>query len=229
MPELRLRTSWDDQTYVLHDGRADVSYIRLPVDQSGLQVQALLAEPRAAVFPASHRLAGKDTISIADLAGEHLLQDPAAVPEWRDIAAEMRSRDRASVPAFRTVEEKLEHVAAGHGIVVLPLSTAVFYTRPGVALQPRQRHRAQPGVPGLGRHPAQPAHPGLRRRRRGLPARRQRGRTVPPVTLWAAGSRDITVNCIAWVRRRPASSATPKPLVQFSVAKLSPARCPVTR
>jgi DNA-binding transcriptional LysR family regulator len=45
----------------------------------------------------------------------------------------MRSRDRASVPAFRTVEEKLEHVAAGHGIVVLPLSTAVFYTRPGVA------------------------------------------------------------------------------------------------
>jgi DNA-binding transcriptional LysR family regulator len=59
MPELRLRTSWDDQTYVLHDGRADVSYIRLPVDQSGLQVQALLAEPRAAVFPASHRLAGK--------------------------------------------------------------------------------------------------------------------------------------------------------------------------
>ena len=29
--------------------------------------------------------------------------------------------------------EKLEHVAAGHGIVLLPLSTAVFYTRPGVA------------------------------------------------------------------------------------------------
>jgi DNA-binding transcriptional LysR family regulator len=128
-----LRTSWDDQTDVLHDGRADVSYIRLPVDQSGLRVQALLAEPRVAVFPASHRLAGKDMISIADLAGEHLLQDSAAVPEWRDIAAEMRSRRRASVPAFRTVEEKLEHVAAGHGIVVLPLSTAVFYTRPGVA------------------------------------------------------------------------------------------------
>jgi LysR substrate binding domain-containing protein len=119
-----LRTSWDDQTEVLHDGRADVSYIRLPVDQSGLQVQALLAEPR---------LAGKDTITIADLADEHLLQDPAAVPEWRDIAAEMRARRRRGVPVFRTVEEKLEHVAAGHGIVVLPLSTAVFYTRPGIA------------------------------------------------------------------------------------------------
>ena len=37
-----LRTSWDDQTAVLHDGRADVSYIRLPADQSGLQERWLL-------------------------------------------------------------------------------------------------------------------------------------------------------------------------------------------
>jgi DNA-binding transcriptional LysR family regulator len=55
------------------------------------------------------------------------------VPEWRDIATEMRTRHRPSPPVFRTVEEKLEHVAAGHGIIVLPLSTVVFYTRPGVA------------------------------------------------------------------------------------------------
>jgi DNA-binding transcriptional LysR family regulator len=129
-----LRTSWDDQTAVLFDGRADVSYIRLPADQGGLQVQALLAEPRVVVLPVGHRLAGKDTITIADLADDHLLQDPDAVPEWRDIATEMRTRHRRGAPpVFRTVEEKLEHVAAGHGIVLLPLSTAVFYTRPGIA------------------------------------------------------------------------------------------------
>ena len=135
-PELSvdvLRTNWDDQTDVLHDGRADVSYVRLPVDQSGLQIQPLLTEPRVAALPAGHRLAGKATIAIADLADEHLLQDPAAVPEWRDVAAEMRDPDRRRAPFFRTVEEKLEHVAAGRGIVLLPLSTALFYTRPGVA------------------------------------------------------------------------------------------------
>jgi hypothetical protein len=54
-------------------------------------------------------------------------------PGCRCGAAEMRTRHRRSAPVFRTVEEKLEHVAAGHGIVLLPLSTAVFYTRPGVA------------------------------------------------------------------------------------------------
>jgi DNA-binding transcriptional LysR family regulator len=127
-----LRTNWDDQTEVLHDGRADVSYVRLPVDQSGLQVRPLLTESRVAVLPARHRLAGKDTVTIADLADEHLLQDPAAVPEWRDTATEMRNRSRRPAPVFRTVEEKLEHVAAGHGIVLLPLSTAAFYTRPGI-------------------------------------------------------------------------------------------------
>ena len=175
-----LRTSWDDQTAVLHDGRADVSYIRLPVNQGGLQIQALLAEPRVAVFPSGHRLAGKDTISIADLADEHLLQDPGAVPEWRDIAAEMRTRHRRSAPVFRTVEEKLEHVAQGQGIVLLPLSTAVFYTRPGVAyshvsdIPPNQVCLAWDATR------RSRAHPGLRRHRHRSPAHRQPGRTGLP-------------------------------------------------
>lgn len=50
-----LRTNWDDQTQVIHDGRADVSYVRLPVDQRGLQIQPLLAEPRVAALPDDHR------------------------------------------------------------------------------------------------------------------------------------------------------------------------------
>ncbi|HUY50025.1 MAG TPA: LysR substrate-binding domain-containing protein [Streptosporangiaceae bacterium] len=136
-PELAvevIRTGWDDQVDVIHDGRADVSYIRLPVDQQGLQVRPLLTEPRVVVLPAGHRLANEQAIDIADLAGEHLLQDPDAVPEWRDIATELRARPRSAAgPAIRTVEEKLEHVAAGRGVVVLPLSTATFYTRPDVS------------------------------------------------------------------------------------------------
>lgn len=127
-----LRTTWADQSDVLHDGRADVSYVRLPVSQEGLRIRPLLAEPRVAVLPASHQLAGKEVISISDLAGEHLLQDPDAVPEWRDIATELRSRRRRG-PVFHSVEEKLEHVAAGAGIVILPLSAAAFYTRPDIA------------------------------------------------------------------------------------------------
>jgi len=135
-PELTVdvvRTSWDDQTEVVHDGRVDVSYVRLPVEPRGLEIRSLLSEPRVVVLPIEHRLAGKEQISIADLAEEHLLQDPDAVPEWRDIATELREAGRRRViPHYRSVEEKLEHVAAGHGVIVLPLSTAAFYTRSDV-------------------------------------------------------------------------------------------------
>jgi DNA-binding transcriptional LysR family regulator len=51
-----LRTSWDDQTEVVHDGRADVSYVRLPADQRGLQIQPLLTEPRVAALPDDHHI-----------------------------------------------------------------------------------------------------------------------------------------------------------------------------
>ncbi|MEC3918081.1 LysR family transcriptional regulator [Nocardia sp. CDC160] len=127
-----VRTDWFDQTEVVHDGRVDVSLVRLPIDPHGLTVRPLYTEPRVVVLPAEHRLAGKDAVSIADLAEEHLLQDPDLVPEWRAVATELRT-DRPVVPAFRSVEEKLEHVAAGHGIIFLPLSVMTFYTRPDIA------------------------------------------------------------------------------------------------
>lgn len=131
-PRLRievLRTSWHDQVEVLRDGRADVSCVRLPVDQRGLKVTTLFDEPRVAVLPAGHRLALKDEIHLADLADETLLQPHGAVPEWQELTGDTAPRE---APAALAVEEKLEHVAAGRGIVILPASTAGFYQRPDV-------------------------------------------------------------------------------------------------
>ncbi|SEC56006.1 DNA-binding transcriptional regulator, LysR family [Amycolatopsis tolypomycina] len=127
-----LRTSWHDQVAVLHDGRVDVGIVRLPVERRGLTVRPLFTEPRVVMVPATHRLAGEESVSITELAGEHLLQDPDAVPEWRDIAVELRAPGRPEVPRIHSVEEKLELVAAGAGISVIPRSTAMFYTRPDV-------------------------------------------------------------------------------------------------
>ncbi|GLY36899.1 LysR family transcriptional regulator [Amycolatopsis sp. NBRC 101858] len=131
-----LRTTWDDQTEVLHDGRADVSVVRLPVDRRGLSVRPLFSEPRVAVLRTDHRLAGKESVLVGDLAGEHLLNDPDAVPEWRDVAVELRDGAAPRWRGFRSVEEKLEHVAAGRGIAVIPRSTSAYYTRPDLAHVP---------------------------------------------------------------------------------------------
>lgn len=132
-----VRTGWDDQVEIVRDGRADVSYVRQPVGTRGLRVVDLSAERRVVVLPRSHRLAGSDSVGIGDLAEEHLLQDPDAVPEWRDIAVEIQQgvpRDVRDV-AYSTysVEEKLENVARERGISVLPESVATFYRRPDLS------------------------------------------------------------------------------------------------
>lgn len=130
------RTGWEDQVRVLHDGRADVSYLRRPFDPAGLATEPLFSEPRVVMLPADHALATADGVLMSDLAAEHLLQDPAAVPEWAAVAVEMRRRRGSARTASRTVEEKLELVAVGSGIAILPLSTARFYRRPDVRFVP---------------------------------------------------------------------------------------------
>ena len=132
-----VRTGWDNQVEVVHDGRVDVSYIRQPVNSRGLQVVDLFAEPRVVVLGAGHRLAGKESVSIADLADEHLLQDPDAVPEWRDAATDIQGqRPRDDRVNSYSVEEKLENVARGRGIAVLPESVIAFYHRPDIVTAP---------------------------------------------------------------------------------------------
>ncbi|MCW2721485.1 LysR substrate-binding domain-containing protein [Pseudonocardia sp.] len=131
-----VRTTWDDQVEVLYDGRVDVGLVRLPIPQRGLVVRPLFTEPRVVALSAEHPLAGKESVRIHDLADDHLLQDPDAVPEWRDVAVELREGTAAAVPAFASIEEKLEHVAAGRGIAVVPLSAAGYYRRPDVVAVP---------------------------------------------------------------------------------------------
>ncbi|GAA2474876.1 LysR family transcriptional regulator [Winogradskya humida] len=119
-----LRTSWTEQIQALRDGRFDASFARRPFDDEGLTVIDLYAEPRVAVLPVDHPRAGADEVLLADLTGDLLLQPPGFIPEWRGAAEPPTTSP--------TVEEKLELIAAGRGIVILPASTTRYYHRPDV-------------------------------------------------------------------------------------------------
>jgi DNA-binding transcriptional LysR family regulator len=139
-PELEvqvLRTTWIDQVDVMLDGRVDVGYVRMPIDTGGLHTEYLFSEPRLAALPFGHRLADRDGVRLAELAGEKMLQHPNGIPEWQRILAE-RNEDAPDLTDmnFYSVEEKLEAVATGRGISVLPQSTARFYNRPDIAYLP---------------------------------------------------------------------------------------------
>ncbi|WP_329065400.1 LysR family transcriptional regulator [Amycolatopsis sp. NBC_01480] len=124
------RTEWDDQAPMLLDGRIDVGYVRLPIDETGLRVTPLYTEPLLVVLPAGHRLAGKEEVTEADLAGEPLV--------WHAGPDTHPTRRPLPDPGLRVrgVEEKLEHVAAGRGISFVARSETVFYSRPDISYVP---------------------------------------------------------------------------------------------
>ena len=122
------RLEWDDQEELILSGRVD----NRPCPPADPRARAA---PRSALRRAAarratragHRLAQRVGLYTVDLAGERHLRDlqPAPVP---GISGSQRP--------LRSVEEKLEHVAAGHGIIVLPLSATQYYSRPDVVYVP---------------------------------------------------------------------------------------------
>ncbi len=124
-----------DQVAVLHDDLADMSFVRLPVERDGINLIPLYHEVAVVVVPVEHPVSAYDEVTVADLADEHLLQDPDTVPEWRDVAVEVRDGTRFEATPM-TTREAIETVAAGTGIVIVPMSVARLHHRKDVTYRP---------------------------------------------------------------------------------------------
>jgi DNA-binding transcriptional LysR family regulator len=134
-----LRVYWHDQTDVLHDGRADVGFVHLPVDDEGLELVPIRSEARVAVLPTGHPAAGKHEISIAELADDPVIIQRGASPTWQafhNVDPRPDGRQPRPGPAVDNLEEKLQHVAAGRAISFVPASVAGAYIQPGIAYVP---------------------------------------------------------------------------------------------
>ncbi|MFI5086387.1 MAG: LysR family substrate-binding domain-containing protein [Actinomycetales bacterium] len=139
MPAVELVTflvPQEQQLAVLADGRADLSFVRLPVDKTGLHVIPLYTEIPVVVAPRDHEIAVFEEVPVAELSAEYLLQDPDTVPEWRDISDQLREGTRAPLPPMASVEEALDLVEAGLGILILPMSVARHFNRKELRYRP---------------------------------------------------------------------------------------------
>lgn len=123
-----------DQRAVLTDDRADVCFVRLPVDREGLHCIPLYREVPVVVVPKDHVVTAYDEIALADLADEQLVYGD--VPGWDDIA----TAERLPFPEM-SAKDAIEVVASGTGIVIVPMSVARLHHRKDVA------HRPVLGVP----------------------------------------------------------------------------------
>jgi DNA-binding transcriptional LysR family regulator len=92
-----------DPSRMLREGQADVAILYAPPDElGGLDTETLLIEAPVAVLPASHPLAQRASLQMADLAGETLHRKPA------------------DPDAMKTISELMHSIALGRMIAVLP-------------------------------------------------------------------------------------------------------------
>ncbi len=122
---------WNNQAAALRDGTVDVALVRLPIDTIALRVQTLYTERRGALLPADHRLAGKDHISLSDVADEPVIRHRHG-GIWDDYWI-VSPRPDGTTPntgaTVVTIPEKLEIVASGTAITFVPESAATAYQR----------------------------------------------------------------------------------------------------
>lgn len=113
-----------DQLDGVRDGSLDMALVRLPVDEDGLHCVRLYDEVQVAVASREHMLAAADAeVSTSDLVDEQLVRPHAS--GWRPEAEQL------DWPAMNE-QEAIETVAAGTGIVILPMSVARLHQRKDV-------------------------------------------------------------------------------------------------
>jgi DNA-binding transcriptional LysR family regulator len=124
-----VRIEWDEQHAAVLEGRVDIAWIRTPIADEDLAVTPLFDDPEMIALPRGHRLADQaTTVTLADLADEPLLR--------YDTAPEHDGGRPAGVNGIRTMEEKLEAVALGHGLALVPATAAAYYQRPDITYRP---------------------------------------------------------------------------------------------
>lgn len=105
-------------------------------DKSRYHAIELYHEVPVVVLPKDHLLTLLETVPVADLAEEFLLQDPAEIPGWEHTEQSMSVQGSRPLPAMRHRADAVELVAAGLGLLVVPMSVARFYHRKDVTYRP---------------------------------------------------------------------------------------------
>ncbi|WP_217144155.1 LysR family substrate-binding domain-containing protein [Streptomyces sp. AC627_RSS907] len=108
---------------VLLDGDADAGLLRLPVDRTVLSAIPLYTETTVVVIPKDHLVTAADEVTVEDLADEIVLHPLDDVLGWE------RPPGRPAFERPATTADAVELVAAGIGVLLVPLSLARLHHR----------------------------------------------------------------------------------------------------
>jgi len=128
---------WSEPRAALLDHRVDAAVTRLPFPTDGLHVTVLYDEPRELLVPLDHRLAGKESVTLGDIADGPLprLPDPAWNAFWR-IDPRPDGSPAPDGPLVEALEDKLELIAAGQAMAIVAAGLRADSLRPDLTTIP---------------------------------------------------------------------------------------------
>jgi DNA-binding transcriptional LysR family regulator len=138
--QVELRSfGWGDPTAGLSDQVTDAAFVWLPVDATDLDFEVLATERRFVALGRQHRLAGRQAVEFAEIAGEPFAALPASAGPARDFW--LATGQRAGRPAriateVTSADEVFEIVSSGAAVTLLAEGNAVVYSRPGITCIP---------------------------------------------------------------------------------------------
>jgi DNA-binding transcriptional LysR family regulator len=132
-----LHLEWNEPRAALLDHRVDAAVTRLPLATDGLHVTILYDEPRLLLVPLDHRLAGKESVTLDDIAGEPIprLPDPVYNAYWR-IDPRPDGRPAPDGPLVTALEDKNELIASGQAVAIVPAGVYSGQIRPDLTTIP---------------------------------------------------------------------------------------------
>jgi DNA-binding transcriptional LysR family regulator len=132
-----LHLEWNEPRDALLDHQVDAAVTRLPLRTDGLHVTILYDEPRALLVPLDHRLAGKESVTLDDIADEPIPRMPDAAwnAYWR-IDPRPDGRPAPDGPLVDAIEDKNELIAAGQAVAIIPGGFPAGVIRPDLTTIP---------------------------------------------------------------------------------------------
>lgn len=142
MPDVHLtfhELSMVDQVDALLAERVDVAFVRAPLAHTQLELVPLFAEPRYAAVGATHELADRDHVTLADLSDEPFaVAAPGAPAQWRAYWAcdDVRGEPGRVATQVTNVNESLNAIAYAGAVDTFPGAATRFLQPPGVVYRP---------------------------------------------------------------------------------------------
>ncbi|UDY25156.1 LysR family substrate-binding domain-containing protein [Nocardioides sp. Kera G14] len=116
-----------DQLSAIREGKVDMALVRLPLDTDGLHLIRLYDEVPVVVAGVEHFVAAADEVSLSDLDGEQLVAPHAS--GWQP------STEQLPWPPMGP-KDAIETVAAGTGVVLVPMSVGRLFRRKDTVQRP---------------------------------------------------------------------------------------------